>query len=196
MPRSLTEQEKEMQRQLLLKHGKELSFRYGISRVSVDDIVKDAGVAKGSFYNYFSSKDDFLYQLIFQIHEEGFAEVNQLIEVIGKLSASEKRAQIKRFFLALMNDPKQRFLLKERQEVENFLARHSKDSFAEIEKMEINNYQKIIAKLSLGEKNPFIIQNYIHIIFFGVSHKELLFVDYIDATVEVMLDGLLNYLEL
>ncbi len=196
MPRSLTENEKELQRQNFLNHGKNLIFRYGLSRVSVDDIVKEAGMAKGSFYNYFSSKDDFFYQLIFQVHEEGFIQIKDLLQAVSKLPSKEKRIQIKKFFWGLMNSPIQQFMLNEHDEIEKYLARYSKETLAELKEMELQNYQDIISKLDLTEKNPMIIHNYIHIIFFGVGHKEMLNLEYVEATVEIMIEGLLNYLDL
>ncbi|MHC5248085.1 TetR/AcrR family transcriptional regulator [Enterococcus sp. LJL90] len=195
MPRSLTDQEKKIQRNLLLKHGKDLITRYGLSRVSVDDIVKDAGVAKGSFYNYFSSKDDFIYSLIFQLHEEGFAQIKDVLKKIAHLPSSEKRQQIKVFFLKLLKNPQQRFFIEEHNEVQQFLLRYSKADLAALEKLEQENYQQIFDSLNLQGKQIEILQNAIHILFFGVSHEEILIDGYIDSTVEILLDGLLSYLE-
>ncbi|GCF95544.1 TetR family transcriptional regulator [Enterococcus florum] len=195
MPRGLTEQEKESQRQLLISHGRKLIIRYGISRVSVDDIVKEAGMAKGSFYNFFSSKDDFLYHLVFQLHEQGFARIKTVLRDISQLPSAEKRVKIKRFFMEMMKDPEQRFFIEEHNEVERFMLRYAKDGLAELEAMEQRNYQEMFNSMNLKGKQPEILQNYIHIIFFGVSHGEILIKEFIDPTIEVMIDGLLDYLE-
>lgn len=45
-------------RQALLAAAEELFGEHGFSAVSVDEIVARAGVAKGTFYNHFSDKDD------------------------------------------------------------------------------------------------------------------------------------------
>ncbi|MFT6809700.1 MAG: TetR/AcrR family transcriptional repressor of nem operon [Saprospiraceae bacterium] len=44
----------------LLEKGTELLWSKGYTATSVNDIVKSAGVPKGSFYFYFDSKDDFI----------------------------------------------------------------------------------------------------------------------------------------
>lgn len=195
-PRGLTETEKQQQKALLLNHGEKLIFRYGISKVSVDDIVKEAGVAKGTFYNFFSSKDDFLYELIFQIHEAGFAEIHQILEEISKAPSSEKRTQIKQFFLRLYKSPQQKFFLDEHDEIQRFLARYSKETLAKLEAMENANYLQLFSKLGIKSgKKPEIVQNFVHIIYFGGAHKDVLVTDYVDETIEMMLEGLLNYLE-
>lgn len=42
----------------LVAAGKGLFFRYGIRRVSVDEICREAGVSKMSFYRHFRDKDE------------------------------------------------------------------------------------------------------------------------------------------
>jgi TetR/AcrR family transcriptional regulator, transcriptional repressor for nem operon len=46
-------------REELIRVGKELIARQGFSATGIDSVVKTAGVPKGSFYYYFSSKEDF-----------------------------------------------------------------------------------------------------------------------------------------
>jgi AcrR family transcriptional regulator len=52
MPRALTEKEKSAQYRKLLDKGKKEVISHGIKKVSVDDIAKVAGIAKGTFYKY------------------------------------------------------------------------------------------------------------------------------------------------
>jgi AcrR family transcriptional regulator len=41
----------------ILKAALDLFVRYGIKRTSIDDIVREAGIAKGTLYLYYQSKD-------------------------------------------------------------------------------------------------------------------------------------------
>ena len=45
-------------RRKLLETGRELIAKYGFYHVSIDDIVKACGVARGTFYTYFKNKED------------------------------------------------------------------------------------------------------------------------------------------
>ncbi|MFA4662392.1 TetR/AcrR family transcriptional regulator [Pyrococcus kukulkanii] len=47
-------------REKLLHSAKKLFARKGFDRVTVDEIVRDAGVAKGTFYLYFKRKEDII----------------------------------------------------------------------------------------------------------------------------------------
>jgi AcrR family transcriptional regulator len=57
MPRSFTNQESETIRTLLLKSGEEMFSRYGLKKTSVEELARAAGIAKGSFYRFFPSKE-------------------------------------------------------------------------------------------------------------------------------------------
>ena len=50
----------------LISAAYELFEKEGIGGVSIDDIVKKAGVAKGTFYLYFKDKVDLISKLIFK----------------------------------------------------------------------------------------------------------------------------------
>ncbi|KRM59109.1 TetR/AcrR family transcriptional regulator [Secundilactobacillus malefermentans] len=58
-------------RKKLLDTADQLIVQRGYENISVDEIVKTAGIAKGTFYNYFERKED----LIFELSKEHFANV-------------------------------------------------------------------------------------------------------------------------
>lgn len=64
-----TASEKEEIRQSLMAKGKELFIQYGLEKTTIDDIVQACGIAKGSFYKFFSSKEELFY-VILQNQEE------------------------------------------------------------------------------------------------------------------------------
>ncbi|OBY80279.1 TetR family transcriptional regulator [Paenibacillus sp. KS1] len=71
MPK-FSEMEREAVRTCLMSTGKELFTQYGLKKTSVDEIVKACGIAKGSFYAFFQSKEE-LYYTIMQ-EEESFKD--------------------------------------------------------------------------------------------------------------------------
>lgn len=38
--------------------------KYGYRRMTIDEITKSCGIAKGTFYNFFKSKEEFTYQMM------------------------------------------------------------------------------------------------------------------------------------
>ncbi len=69
-------------RKKIYEAGKKLFSLYGYNAVSIDDIVKAAGVARGSFYVYFLSKEDLSIYLMF----DGISQYQaQIIDHCNKL---------------------------------------------------------------------------------------------------------------
>ena len=64
MPK-FTESEKQAIQETLLREGEKLFVEYGLKKVTVDELVKAAGIAKGSFYSFYSNKEH-LYMDIFK----------------------------------------------------------------------------------------------------------------------------------
>lgn len=56
----------EKTRSRLLESARRLISERGFDHVSVEDITKDSGVAKGTFYHYFECKEEVVAELSFQ----------------------------------------------------------------------------------------------------------------------------------
>jgi TetR/AcrR family transcriptional regulator, transcriptional repressor for nem operon len=54
-------------RKKILESAGRLFNRHGFNAVSIDDVMADAGLTRGSFYNYFSSKTDLYAQSVARV---------------------------------------------------------------------------------------------------------------------------------
>ncbi|MEX2444377.1 MAG: TetR/AcrR family transcriptional regulator [Alkalispirochaeta sp.] len=66
-------------RNLLIRSGMELFSRYGYRDVSVEDIVRRAGLSVGTFYKYFRSKEAYYEQILGLIEREGIRKAQQVV---------------------------------------------------------------------------------------------------------------------
>ena len=66
-------------KQALLAAGVELFSRHGYREVSIEEITRGAGVGTGSFYTYFSGKEEFYEEILDGIEEQGRQEVDRLV---------------------------------------------------------------------------------------------------------------------
>ena len=58
-------------RELVLQSAGRLFNRHGFNAVSIDDVMAEAGLTRGSFYRYFSSKSDLYAQSVARVvHED------------------------------------------------------------------------------------------------------------------------------
>jgi AcrR family transcriptional regulator len=67
--------EKHISREMIKKCAVDLFEEKGVSDTSVNDIVKKAGIAKGTFYLYFRNKDDLINFVFETFGEEFFEEI-------------------------------------------------------------------------------------------------------------------------
>ena len=96
--RNFSEQQKEKLREQLLITGFELLKQFGYRKMTIDDITKKCAIAKGTFYRFFKSKEDFIYELmIYERNKEKQALLASL-DVDGHLSQSAFKSYIKDMF--------------------------------------------------------------------------------------------------
>lgn len=80
-----------------------------IYNTAVDDIVKSAGIARGTFYLYFKDKSDLIEQLIFLMSSESMKALLKKFE--ERMSDSEDVFEISREFIGIFID----FLIEQKE---------------------------------------------------------------------------------
>jgi AcrR family transcriptional regulator len=104
MAKAFTQPDKDQIKNTLLQKGREYFIKYGLKKTSVDELVRAAGIAKGSFYKFFDSKE----ALFFSVHEESERKLRtdlmQRLES-AKEPADKLRLFLKNSFLILEEDP-------------------------------------------------------------------------------------------
>lgn len=88
MPRKFGEKENEIIIKKLMETGLELFSNHGLKKTSIKDLTSEAGIAQGSFYNFFESKED----LFFTILESEETELETRMKNIILSSGSAKDA--------------------------------------------------------------------------------------------------------
>ena len=109
----------------LLDVGQQLFFQKGYELTSVNDIIEKVGVAKGTFYHYFSSKDDLLDKIVNRWSRTTLDRVSKLVER-QDINALEKLSQ---FFITIRDYKVEnleliKMLMKVMYRDENLLMRH------------------------------------------------------------------------
>lgn len=184
-----TNADKQAQKRFLLAIGKKLMLQYGIKKTTVDDIVTEAQIAKGTFYLYFTSKEDFFYQLIVGINRSFFLTAQKIIQ---ETSENSLQSAMRQFFNTIFTAPELTFYFREHVEIMKLTAKFSQEDFTELESDWIRKL------LNLGHINtktvqPEIIHNYIHIIYMAKS-SDLLITEYKDETIHHLIDILMDYI--
>ena len=79
MPKIFNEQEREVIRCKLLDAGIEILAKKRYRDIAIDEITAEVGIAKGTFYNFFPSKEVFFYEIMQLIKERNRDSLKGLI---------------------------------------------------------------------------------------------------------------------
>ncbi len=84
MPKKYSVQEKENIRKDLLLHASRSLFHKGVQDISVDELVKKAGIPKGTFYLFYKTKEELFIDLLvsfrLDVQEEMLSMLQELDE--------------------------------------------------------------------------------------------------------------------
>ncbi|WP_164670986.1 TetR/AcrR family transcriptional regulator [Virgibacillus doumboii] len=83
---------KERKKESIQSAALALFKKYGIKKISVAEIAKEANVSQVTIYNYFGSKDDLVHAVIIYYIDEVWQDYEQLLE--SDLSFHEKIRQV------------------------------------------------------------------------------------------------------
>jgi AcrR family transcriptional regulator len=67
-------------RQQILRTGRDLFWKFGFKRVSIEEICKEAGVSKMTYYKYFSNKMELVKTLVDEILQQSMIKYRKIID--------------------------------------------------------------------------------------------------------------------
>lgn len=90
---NMKEKLRQRRTELILETAEEILTRKGYHSTSVDEIAAQAGVAKGTLYQHFPTKEDLFFALI----EQSLTQFEQLVQQVAA-SPSDARQKLERVF--------------------------------------------------------------------------------------------------
>ena len=88
MPK-FNDNERAIIKEKLLAKAEQLFNRYGIKKVTVDDLVSGIGIAKGSFYAFYKSKEHLYTEILFSIQNRLLADTEIFLKENESLNPRE-----------------------------------------------------------------------------------------------------------
>ena len=87
---AFTDYETEQLHKALLKETRRCAVTLGMKKTSVDQLTKAVGIAKGSFYKFYESKEMAFFAVLESIHSELYGVADQALHRNGGLPTSER----------------------------------------------------------------------------------------------------------
>ena len=187
MPRALTEHEKCRQCQKLLEKGLAVVMEQGLRKVSVDEITKAAGMAKGTFYHHFTSKEAYLCEVIKFGHEQIYVKAEPLI-----MNDFNPRDFLKKIFFL----PELGFFIKYEREISELMSEHMS-----ADEMEVFNEQEVkmieglllVTGADITRIKPGIVHNYIHALYL-IKSSDIMIAEELPETIDLIIESLIAYI--
>lgn len=84
MPKGFSDEEKKIIRKKLLETGREFFEIYGIKKTNINEITKNVGIAKGSFYSFYDSKEALFLDVLEKVEKDLQQEMVKYLKEIKK----------------------------------------------------------------------------------------------------------------
>ena len=188
---AFTQEQKDGIKEKLNKAGFELSTTIGFKKMTIARITEAAGVAVGSFYLFYDSKESFAKALINETEERLMNRLLIQLENSGTIALKK--------FLDLFRDcyrPENNFLLKIRLEDWVWLKTHIADEAHFGRSGDSERFEKILPYISGVRKDidPGIVINFIKSIYAIYQNRETFFEESLQGNVDLIFDTIYRYM--
>lgn len=179
-PKVFSLKEREQIRSQLLDVGFELLKKHGMTHTSVDKVMKEVKLGKSTFYNFFHSKESFIYEIILHQRKKSQQKLLELLAGRDKLTVTEAKEYLK--FIFLSENSVYQYLTPEDEY--KLMAVLPKEYFNDAE-VEQKSFHYLIGKMEgIREDIDFrLVGNYMKILAMILESKEILNQEVMDETI-------------
>ena len=186
MSAKFTDEDKEKLRMEMIQLGFKTLKTGGIRNVNIDEITKKCFVAKGTFYNLFESKTEFLYQVMIYKRQESKDKITEYLGKDGKLSRSGLRS----YFHWLADENPNIFSYLGGQHTRWLISKWPPE-YLENEENDEQTARRIISLLSNPRKDPDwkLFCNYLKLLALTLNSRELLIAEATDTLIDDLIES-------
>jgi AcrR family transcriptional regulator len=161
-------------RENIQKASINLFSKYGIKKTTIDDIVKMAGIGKGTFYLFYPSKEDLLFELI----KKGYSprsEFLQKLEGADKIDKKDFKDAFKAMIKKLSENPLLPMLYQSGDEeyLVHIISNKKLDEHTKDDEYFIQVLIQILCQKGFNpQRSPEVINGLFHLIWLSVIYRD------------------------
>ena len=191
MATAFTSEEKEVIRKKLHKVAKECLQRYGVKKTTVDQMAALADISKGSFYNFYSSKE----MLFFAVLEEYQIDVmNRLTEQLGMETKIDTNRLVQLLY-DFYQDFRYSFMytIFKNHEMELLIRKLPKEAITNHHLIDDRMVKKIVSRINIRENvSVEIVSALFRTIAMTILHIEEIGEKQFDTTLKLVIQGVVE----
>ena len=192
MAGGFTEEQRYTIREKLISTGVRLSTTIGFKKMTIAVVAKEAGVAVGSFYNFFDSKESFAVAMITDMEERSMADFSLKLKGRDTVTVEEFLEWYRNSFL-----PENNFLLRLKLEDWVWLKEHITDRTYFEGNSDMRRINSLLKNISGIRNNfdPAVVVNFIKSIYAIYQNRESFFEDAIQTNIDLIFDAIYRYVK-
>ena len=191
MATAFTTEEKEVIRKKLHKVAKECLQRYGVKKTTVDQMAAMVDISKGSFYNFYSSKE----MLFFTVLEEYQMDVmNRLTEQLD-MEAKIDTNRLVQLLYDFYQDFRYSFMytIFKNHEMELLIRKLPKEVITNHHLIDDRMVKKIVSRINIRENiSVEIVSALFRTIAMTILHIEEIGEEQFDTTLKLVIQGIVE----
>ena len=191
MATAFTTEEKEVIRKKLHKVAKECLQRYGVKKTTVDQMAAMVDISKGSFYNFYSSKE----MLFFKVLEEYQIDVmNRLTEQLGMETKIDTNRLVQLLY-DFYQDFRYSFMytIFKNHEMELLIRKLPKEAITNHHLIDDRMVKKIVSRINIRENvSVEIVSALFRTIAMTILHIEEIGEKQFDTTLKLVIQGIVE----
>ena len=191
MATAFTSEEKEVIRKKLHKVAKECLQRYGVKKTTVDQMAAMVDISKGSFYNFYSSKE----MLFFTVLEEYQIDVmNRLTEQLGMETKIDTNRLVELLY-DFYQDFRYSFMytIFKNHEMELLIRKLPKEVITNHHLIDDRMVKKIVSRINIRENiSVEIVSALFRTIAMTILHIEEIGEEQFDTTLKLVIQGVVE----
>mgnify|MGYP002741497324 FL=1 len=191
MATAFTSEEKEVIRKKLHKVAKECLQRYGVKKTTVDQMAAMVDISKGSFYNFYSSKE----MLFFKVLEEYQIDVmNRLTEQLGMETKIDTNRLVQLLYV-FYQDFRYSFMytIFKNHEMELLVRKLPKEAITNHHLIDDRMVKKIVSRINIRENvSVEIVSALFRTIAMTILHIEEIGEEQFDTILKLVIQGVVE----
>lgn len=192
MPKIYSNEKRQEIRNQLMLVGLELIKQNGLKRMSIQELTKRVGIAQGTFYNFFSSKEMLVYELADVYQQRTNHQLEEIIQAKGYLERNDFGELYSRMFLR-DEDNVYRFIT--REDLQNLYTRLPRDCLYRMTDINAEMERNLLHAREKKENYDLnAVINWIQIMNLTLQNKDILVAAGIEKMILRMIENMLDEL--
>jgi AcrR family transcriptional regulator len=190
MPKIYSNERKLEIKEQLFDAGLELIQQSGLKGMNIDVLTKKVGIAQGTFYNFFASKEILVFYLVKRYQEQ----LNHKIEDIVLKKGCLERSELQTVYHDMMLSDEQnvlRFL--KREDIQTLLLRLPEEYKLDFDVSETRIKKNLLyIKEKREQIDLYAVMNWIQLLNITIENVDLLHRDSINKMIDRLIDNMLD----